>query len=193
MPLAITNHIQCTLYVVDLNMADKMNTARFICQVYLVTYSQVNLNLFPKRQSYREAVAKMLTPSQQSQLQILHNGLADEICMQMVQVTTIWILNWTNVIDWCVSFTLTLIFRACTNPACKNFAWIGVEKTEIVLLNDFRWNPKVNSFISVSISAPELAKIALGTELMLGLHVSPKSKPNHYENCIKDHSRNSHC
>ncbi len=46
---------------------------------------------------------------------------------------------------------LTLIFRCFSNPACNHFEWIGVEEAEVVLLNNFRWNAKVNNFIFIAL------------------------------------------
>ena len=38
---------------------------------------------------------------------------------------------------------LKLIFYTFCNPATGTFAWVGAEKAELVLLNDFRWNPSI--------------------------------------------------
>ena len=38
---------------------------------------------------------------------------------------------------------LSLIYRTFCNPATTSFAWIGVDKAEIILLNDFRWSQQV--------------------------------------------------
>ena len=35
---------------------------------------------------------------------------------------------------------LTEIFHCFPSPASGTFAWVGVEKAEVVLLNDLRWN-----------------------------------------------------
>jgi hypothetical protein len=43
---------------------------------------------------------------------------------------------------------LPLIYRAFVNPACNNFAWLGIEEAEVVLLNDFRWTSQVNAYFS---------------------------------------------
>jgi len=39
---------------------------------------------------------------------------------------------------------LSLIFKTFTNPATTTFAWVGVQETEIIWLNDFRWTSQVN-------------------------------------------------
>ena len=31
----------------------------------------------------------------------------------------------------------------CKNPASGTFAWLGIEKAEVVWLNDFRWKPSL--------------------------------------------------
>lgn len=38
---------------------------------------------------------------------------------------------------------LTSIFETFANPATTSYAWLGVEKAEIILLNDFRWSSEV--------------------------------------------------
>ena len=38
------------------------------------------------------------------------------------------------------------IFNTFQNPATGSFAWIGVEESDIILLNDFRWSEKVISW-----------------------------------------------
>ena len=38
---------------------------------------------------------------------------------------------------------LIVIYRAFCNPARCSFAWVGVEDSEVVFLNDFRWSPAV--------------------------------------------------
>ena len=38
---------------------------------------------------------------------------------------------------------LTSIFQTFAHPATRSYAWLGVEKAEILLLNDFRWNSEV--------------------------------------------------
>ena len=38
---------------------------------------------------------------------------------------------------------LKCIYRAFCNPATGTFAWVGVEKAEIIMLNDFRWNSSI--------------------------------------------------
>jgi hypothetical protein len=38
---------------------------------------------------------------------------------------------------------LTNIYKAFSNPATGSFAWVGVEESEIIFLNDFRWTEKV--------------------------------------------------
>lgn len=38
---------------------------------------------------------------------------------------------------------LKLIYNAFCNPATGSFAWIGVEESEIIYLNDFRWDPRI--------------------------------------------------
>jgi len=35
------------------------------------------------------------------------------------------------------------IFRCFQNPAASSFAWLGCEEAEVIMLNDFRWSPKV--------------------------------------------------
>ena len=35
------------------------------------------------------------------------------------------------------------VYHAFCNPATGSFAWMGVDEAEIILLNDFRWNPKI--------------------------------------------------
>ena len=36
---------------------------------------------------------------------------------------------------------LKCIYRAFCNPATGTFAWVGEEQAEIIMLNDFQWNP----------------------------------------------------
>ena len=38
---------------------------------------------------------------------------------------------------------LKVIYKTFCNPATGSFAWIGVEKAEVIFLNDFRWEPKL--------------------------------------------------
>ncbi|KAL9978525.1 hypothetical protein ACROYT_G016051 [Oculina patagonica] len=38
---------------------------------------------------------------------------------------------------------LKKIYRAFCNPATGSFAWLGAEEAEIILLNDFQWNPAI--------------------------------------------------
>ena len=38
---------------------------------------------------------------------------------------------------------LNVIYNTFSNPASTSFAWVGVEKAEILFLNDFRWTPSV--------------------------------------------------
>lgn len=38
---------------------------------------------------------------------------------------------------------LNVVYKAFTNPATSNFAWVGAEKAEVIFLNDFRWNPQI--------------------------------------------------
>ena len=56
------------------------------------------------------------------------------------------------------------VYRSFSNPAQNAFAWIGVEKKEVIFLNDIRWNDKLipwNNFLqllegaSVHLSAPK--------------------------------------
>ena len=35
---------------------------------------------------------------------------------------------------------LTVIYRSFSNPATNTFAWVGVDKAEVMFLNDFRWS-----------------------------------------------------
>ena len=56
------------------------------------------------------------------------------------------------------------VYRSFSNPAQNAFTWIGVEKKEVIFLNDIRWNDKLipwNNFLqllegaSVHLSAPK--------------------------------------
>ena len=38
---------------------------------------------------------------------------------------------------------LTDIFKCFVSPASETFAWVGAEKSEVVFLNDLRWNEKL--------------------------------------------------
>jgi len=38
---------------------------------------------------------------------------------------------------------LSKIYNAFHNPATSSFAWVGVEDSEIIVLNDFRWTQQV--------------------------------------------------
>ncbi|KXJ07843.1 hypothetical protein AC249_AIPGENE8158 [Exaiptasia diaphana] len=38
---------------------------------------------------------------------------------------------------------LTLIYDTFNNPATATFAWVGVENSEVIFLNDFRWSPQI--------------------------------------------------
>ncbi len=38
---------------------------------------------------------------------------------------------------------LTTIFKTFANPATTTFAWIGVQDSEIIFLNDFRWSSEI--------------------------------------------------
>ncbi len=38
---------------------------------------------------------------------------------------------------------LTSIYEAFQNPATTSYAWLGVEKAEIIFLNDFRWSNEI--------------------------------------------------
>ena len=38
---------------------------------------------------------------------------------------------------------LTTIFKTFSNPATTTFAWIGVQDSEIIFLNDFRWSSEI--------------------------------------------------
>ena len=38
---------------------------------------------------------------------------------------------------------LKTIYKTFCNPATGSFAWIGAENAEVILLNDFRWHPRV--------------------------------------------------
>lgn len=38
---------------------------------------------------------------------------------------------------------LKIIYRCFVNPATGTFAWMGAEKAEVILLNDFRWNASI--------------------------------------------------
>ncbi len=38
---------------------------------------------------------------------------------------------------------LNEIYNTFTNPATGTYAWVGIEKVEVVFLNDFRWSPKL--------------------------------------------------
>ena len=38
---------------------------------------------------------------------------------------------------------LTKLFETFSNPANDKYAWLGAEKAEIILLNDFRWSPEM--------------------------------------------------
>lgn len=35
------------------------------------------------------------------------------------------------------------VYKAFVNPATGTFAWVGAEKAEVILLNDFRWNASI--------------------------------------------------
>ena len=37
----------------------------------------------------------------------------------------------------------TFLLNPLTNPASTSFAWVGAEKAEVVVLNDFRWSPQI--------------------------------------------------
>ncbi len=41
---------------------------------------------------------------------------------------------------------LKLIYKCFLNPAHGTFAWVGVDESELVFLNDFRWNPTLISW-----------------------------------------------
>ena len=38
---------------------------------------------------------------------------------------------------------LKIIYNTFCNPATSSFAWVGAEQAEVILLNDFRWNPTI--------------------------------------------------
>ena len=38
---------------------------------------------------------------------------------------------------------LCFLFKAFENPATGTFAWVGVERAEIIFLNDFRWSERI--------------------------------------------------
>ena len=38
---------------------------------------------------------------------------------------------------------LKKVYNAFCNPATGSFAWVGAEDAEVILLNDFRWNPAI--------------------------------------------------
>ena len=38
---------------------------------------------------------------------------------------------------------LNVIYNTYCNPATGSFAWVGVEDSEVIFLNDFRWSPQV--------------------------------------------------
>ena len=38
---------------------------------------------------------------------------------------------------------LTILFETFCNPASGSFAWVGVDNTECIFLNDFRWSPQI--------------------------------------------------
>jgi hypothetical protein len=40
---------------------------------------------------------------------------------------------------------LTTLYKCFSNPATATYAWIGAEDAEVILLNDFRWSPQVNT------------------------------------------------
>ena len=38
---------------------------------------------------------------------------------------------------------LELVFNAFFNPAADKYAWVGADKAEVILLNDFRWSKEL--------------------------------------------------
>ncbi|KAJ8021669.1 hypothetical protein HOLleu_38941 [Holothuria leucospilota] len=41
---------------------------------------------------------------------------------------------------------LTVIYEVFSNPATNTFAWVRVEKAEVIFLNDFRWSQQLISW-----------------------------------------------
>lgn len=44
-----------------------------------------------------------------------------------------------NIYPQSIKYSVQLI----TNPATSTFIWVGTVNTEVIFLNDFRWNPKI--------------------------------------------------
>ena len=42
-----------------------------------------------------------------------------------------------------ILFALKCIYQPFCNPATGTFAWVGAEQAEIIMLNDFHWNPSI--------------------------------------------------
>ena len=38
---------------------------------------------------------------------------------------------------------LTILFETFCNPTLASFAWVGVDNTECIFLNDFRWPTQI--------------------------------------------------
>lgn len=67
-----------------------------------------------------------------------------------------------NIYPQSIKYSVQLI----TNPATSTFIWVGTVNTEVIFLNDFRWNPKIiqwhvccflkESFLSQTVTWKEL-------------------------------------
>ena len=41
---------------------------------------------------------------------------------------------------------LSTLFNVFCNPATTSYAWLGVENSEVIILNDFRWSKEIISW-----------------------------------------------
>ena len=57
--------------------------------------------------------------------------------------------------------SLTIIFKCDSNPASNNFAWIGVESSEIILLNNFRWSQNMIPWHDLLLLLEQLVNFAV--------------------------------
>lgn len=112
---------------------------------YLITYSQADLQKFPNRKSFADAVIEAFTFSrsksspqhwacciERHQQQGLHYHMALKLSAPK---------RWLG----CSGKTfllkpLELFFNTFTNPASDKYAWVGADSAEAISLNDFRWS-----------------------------------------------------
>ena len=77
------------------------------------------------------------------QLLCFSNAIYKALSLSCGKYQNVYVYGQANSSKTFILKPLQSIYNAFTNPAAGTFAWLGVGNAEVVLLNDFHWNPSI--------------------------------------------------